>query len=195
MGALLTPSNGGERHLQPQDAFLWVLNTPITCLQPSPGRKRLIGVFRTQRMCLAAANVVLYVKQNLKIEACGWFWMYCMLPYSRLLNFTRLFFYILIRECFNTQNIWPSIWNSVWINRQTTSVHNAITINLFWDGVFYTLPFLSTSLFPAFRSFLSFPLPLPLPARSLKNAVRFPVGSRAEPRSRMYLNASGSCEC
>ena len=37
------------------------LNIPRMRLQPSPGHKRTFGVFRAQRTCLVAANVVLFL--------------------------------------------------------------------------------------------------------------------------------------
>jgi len=65
---------------------LWALNAP-KCICG-------MGVFRAQRTCLAAAGVVLFLINEIwKLKQMrGYFWMYCMLPCSRLLNSTWSFF-------------------------------------------------------------------------------------------------------
>jgi len=41
--------------------ILWALNTPEMCLRPSLGRKHIFNVFRAQQTCLVAANLVVFL--------------------------------------------------------------------------------------------------------------------------------------
>jgi len=60
---------GGKRHFAAIRHVPRALNTPEMRLRPSSGHKRIFNVFRAQGTCLTAANFVLFLLKDLKLEA------------------------------------------------------------------------------------------------------------------------------
>ena len=79
----------------------WAQNVSIMHLGPSPGQKRISGVFRAQETRLVAANVILLVLNEVWANAVI---SECTVCYRSLsLNFTWLFF-LHFSGCINIQN-------------------------------------------------------------------------------------------
>jgi len=81
-------------HLRPQPEIYFGVLPPVPFL--------LFGVFRAQRTCLLAANVVLFLCwtncKNWSKCGCGRFWMYYMLPCKLLIVFYMIIFCNLFRQ-------------------------------------------------------------------------------------------------